>query len=43
MLPKALFNGYNNDREIKNLEDSGFQVIEDLVPLYRMVYNLQSV
>jgi len=39
MLPEALFNGYNNDREIKNLEDSGFQVIEDLVPLYRMIYN----
>ena len=36
MLPRALFNGYNNDRLI---EEAGFQIIEDLVPVYRMVYN----
>jgi len=39
MLPEALFNGYNNDRLI---EEAGFQIIEDLVPVYRMVYNFDQ-
>jgi transposase InsO family protein len=39
MLPFAL-NNYNNDREFKNkLGKLGFQIIDDLVPLYRMIYN----
>ena len=39
MLSKVLFNDYNNDRLIKRL---GFQIIDDLVPIYRMVYNLDK-
>jgi len=42
MLPKAPFNDYTDDRVIDNLGKLGFQVIDDLVPLYRMVYNLDQ-
>jgi transposase InsO family protein len=39
MLPFS-FNNYNNDREFKKkLGKLGFQIIDDLAPLYRMVYN----
>ena len=39
MLQNVL-NDYNSDRELKNkLGKLGFQIIDDLVPLYRMVYN----
>jgi len=36
MLPKEHFNSYNSDRLI---EEAGFQIIDDLVPVYRMIYN----
>ena len=39
MLPKEFLNEYNNDRLIKK---PGFQLVEDLVPIYRMVYNLDK-
>lgn len=39
MLPKRLFDAKNCDR-LTNLQ--GFHVIEDLVQIYRMVYNLDK-
>lgn len=39
MLPEAPFKDYNSDRLTKGL---GFQIIEDLVPIYRMVYGLDK-
>ncbi len=39
MLQEALFNGYNSDRLI---EGASFQIVEDLVPVYRMVYNFNQ-
>ena len=42
MLKLSDYSRYHREEFISNLEEYGFQVIEDLVPLYDMIYQLRK-